>query len=69
MGPTEVLLGRTIDISSGGVKMVFSAEVPLGQVFKCELATDFPVRIPTLTQTQWCSQLLSEYVCGLRFVV
>ena len=70
VSPTEVLRGRTIDVSDGGVRMAFEGQVTLGQVLKCELVVwDFPVRIPTLTQVQWCWELSREYVCGLRFVI
>lgn len=70
MSPTQVLLGRTIDVSDGGVKMVLDGDVQPGQVLKCELAfPGLPIRIPTLTQAQWCAELLREHVCGLRFVI
>jgi hypothetical protein len=70
MSPTEVLLGRTIDVSDGGIKMILDTQVQPGQVFKCELAIpELPVRIPTLTQARWCLEMSREHVCGLRFLI
>ena len=70
MAPKQVLIGRTIDVSDGGIRMVLEGEVQPGQVLKCELAIPgLPVRIPTLTQARWCSELSREHVCGLRFVI
>ena len=70
LSPTQVLLGRTIDVSDGGVRIVLEEQVQPGQVLKCELAIpELPVRIPTLTQAQWCLKLSREHVCGFRFVI
>jgi c-di-GMP-binding flagellar brake protein YcgR len=68
--PTQVLVGRAIDVSDGGIRMVLEGKVQPGQVLKCELAVpELPVRIPTLTQARWCSELSREHVCGLRFLI
>jgi hypothetical protein len=70
MSPTQALLGRTIDVSDGGVRMVLKGPIQSGEVLKCELAfPELPVRIPSLTQACWCSGLSREYVCGFRFVI
>lgn len=66
----EVLEGRTIDVSDGGIKITLDGQVTVGEVLKCELALlDLPVLLPTLTQVRWCSQLPHKYLCGLRFVI
>ena len=68
--PAEVLLVTMVDISEGGIRMVLEAQIQPGQVLKCELAVpELPVRIPTLTQARWCSEVSREHVCGLRFIV
>jgi PilZ domain len=69
-GSNEVLLGKPVDISDGGVKVQVDAQLPLGEICKCELAfAGVPVLIPTLMQAQWSQQLSAAYLVGLRFVI
>ena len=70
IGADRVLLGSSIDISQGGLKVQLNSHIPLGMIFKCELGfADVPVLVPTLMQAQWSQEVSTAYLVGLRFII